>query len=103
MDALSGIPVVRERQSLGRSLGVFLPAQEVKCQVGADKATKADLKDSFRAWTNICDEAEVILEQQRFQEDEVKPCIELPMETWEATENKVEAVNEKSVDVIPKQ
>ena len=41
--------------------------EELKCQVKADKATKTDLKDRFRAWMKICDEAQVVLEQNSFR------------------------------------
>ena len=39
--------------------------EELKGQVEVDKATMVDITDSFRAWLNICDEAEVILETRR--------------------------------------
>ena len=74
---------------------LFTQTEELKGQVKVDKATMVDLKDSFRAWLNMSDEAEVISEPKRIQEDEVRQCFERHMETWDPTERKVEAINEK--------
>ena len=40
-------------------------------RVSATKTTKVDVKESFEEWKNICDEAEVIIEQKRIKEDEL--------------------------------
>ena len=70
--------------------------EELKCQVKTDKGTKTYLKDSFRAWMNICNKAEVFLEQERLQEDELRQCFEQHKETWEPAERKTEAIAEKA-------
>ena len=53
------------------------------------------MADSLRELKKIDDEAEVILEQRRLQEDEVWKILGQHMEAWEAAERKMEPSQRK--------
>ena len=53
------------------------------------------MKESFEERKNIWDEAEVVMEQKRIQEDELSQCFVRYMETWEPPERKVQSISEK--------
>ena len=69
-------------------------------RVSATKTNKVDVKESFEERKNIWDEAEVVMEQKRIQEDELSRCFVRYMETWEPPERKVQAISEKKVSKL---
>ena len=71
-------------------------AEESKCQTHVDKGTKNGLQDSFKAWLQICDEADPILKQKSLQEADLRQYFERQKETWEPTARKTEAFADKA-------
>ena len=71
--------------------------EELKCQVKVDKGTKTDLQDSFGAWFRICNEVDVILEQKRLREEDLRQCFGRHKDTLEPSARKTEATAEKAL------
>ena len=63
-------------------------AEELKCRNKVDKTTRIDLADSLREFKQVSDEAEVILEQKRVQEEEPWKILGQLMDSWDPRKDK---------------
>ena len=62
-----------------------------------DKMNRVDLVEGFRQLKRVSDEAEILLEQRRLQEEEVWFIFEQHMESWEPTEKTLDSIFEKDL------
>ena len=69
--------------------------EEIKCHNKVDKMNRVDLPDSLRLLKKISDEAEILLEQRRLQEEDVWNIFEQHMESWECTEKNIYSIYDK--------
>ena len=75
---------------------------KLKCHQTVDKMNRFALADSHRLLKKISDEADVLLEQRRLQEEEVRNIFEQHMESWEPAEKKIESIVEQELSKSPK-
>ena len=70
--------------------------EDVSCQNTVDKMNRVDLADCLRLLKKISDEAELLLEQRRLQEEVVSKNFEHHLESWDPTEKEIESIDEKA-------
>ena len=64
-------------------------AEDLKERVEEALKMRAEVKDTFKEWLNICDEAEVIMEATKIQEEELKNGLRNDGGAWDELGRKV--------------
>ena len=75
---------------------VLTQAEDLTCQNKVDKQTRIDLVETPREFEKESEEAEVIMEQKRIQEEEVWKILQQHLESWESAKRHIEAMAGKA-------